>query len=130
MSIKSFGVAVTVGGTAIGKLTAANISGGDTAVHDTTTHQTSTARTFTGGLSDSGSLELEGHYDESDSGQDTLRASQGGSPVAVVVTYSDSSTASFSAVVQSFNPSNPLDEIVTFSASLKISGDVTYAAGA
>ena len=128
--IKSFGVAVSVASNDIGGLTDVSIPEVDVTFVDITTHDSSNYRDFVGGLKDGGTLTLTGAYNISDSGQSYLRtpANQGGAAVAVVVTFSDSSTCSFDAVVGGFGVSNPLDDKVEFTASLKISGDVTYAA--
>jgi predicted secreted protein len=44
------------------------------------------------------------------------------------VTFSDDSTATFTAIVGGYSTTNPLDDTVDFSASLKVTGAVTYAA--
>jgi len=87
MSTKSNGVAVTVGGTAIGGLVDVNISGGDVNNIDTTTHA-SAARTFVGGLVDYGTLELSGKFAIADTGQLALIAGTGDT-AAFIVTYND-----------------------------------------
>lgn len=133
MAIRSFGVAVSVATNDIGDLTEISLPETESADIDVTTHDSANGyREFLGGLKDGGTMTLAGKYDISDTGQAYLRnpANQGGSPVAVVVTFSDSSTASFNAVVKGYGVSNPLDEDVTFTSSLRISGSVTYAAGA
>jgi len=129
--IKSFGVTVTVASNLVGGLTDVSIPEVEVTDIDTTTHDTSGGyRTFVGGLKDGGVLTLSGLFDVADVGQAYLRtpANQGGTAVAVVVTFSDLTTASFNAVVKGCGTSNPLDENVTFTASLKISGAVTYTA--
>ena len=133
MAIKSFGVTVSVGGTAV--LGLVDVSLPEVAVTDidVTTHaSTDSYREFIGGLKDGGVMTLSGKYLIADTGQVKLRdkAQQGGNPVAIVVEFSDNSTASFNAVIKGYGVSNPLDEDVTFTSSLKISGPVTYAVGA
>ena len=129
--IKSFGVTVEVDGNAIGGLTDVSIPEVEVTDIDTTTHDTEGGyRTFVGGLKDGGTLTISGLYDIANTGQVFLRtaANQGGEPVEIVVTFSDGSTATFDTVVKGYGASNPLDENVTFTASFKISGAVTYAA--
>jgi predicted secreted protein len=127
--IKSFGVAVSVATNAIGGLTDVSVSGTDVTFVDITTHDsTGGFKEFVGGLKDGGTLELSGKYDIADTGQIYLRANPGES-ASCVVTLSDSSTASFTAIVGGYSITNPLDDAVDFSASLKITGAVTYAAG-
>ncbi len=131
--IKSFGVTVTVATNLVGGLTDVSIPEVEVTDIETTTHDgTSGYRTFVGGLKDGGVLTLSGLFDIADVGQGYLRnpANQGGSPVAVLVTFSDDSEAAFNAVVKGCGTSNPLDDNVQFTASLKISGPVEYSAGA
>ena len=128
--IKSYGVAVTVATNAIGGLTDVNVSGTEVNFVDVTTHDSSGGyKEFVGGLKDGGTLDLTGAYNIADTGQVYLRANPGTS-AACVVTFSDTSTATFTAIVGGYSTSNPLDDKVEFTASLKITGAVTYAAGA
>lgn len=127
MAIKSNGVAVTVGGTAIGGVLDANLSGIDVNNIDTTTHD-DTARTFVGGLVDYGTCEITGKFDITDTGQLALIAGTGNT-AAFVVTYSDNTTATFSAIIGGFPLSNPLDDTVDFTCSCKVSGAIVVAAG-
>jgi len=125
--MKSFGITVTVGGTAIGKLTDSPISGRDVNIIDITTRSSSgNAKEFVGGLIDNGTMDLTGNYDIGDAGQAALLGWESQTK-SVVVTFSDGTTASFSAVVGAMNQSAPLDDKVEFSCSLKITGPVTYA---
>lgn len=130
MAIKSFGVTVSIDGTAIGGLVSADITGGDVSFIDTTTHEsTSGYREFVGGLKDGGTLELSFKYEIADTGQVKLRnpAIQG-TVVPAVVTFTDLSTASFDVVVGIPSTVNPLDEDVTSTCSCKITGPITYVA--
>lgn len=131
MAIKSFGVTVSVASNNIGGLTDVNLSGTDVSFVDTTTHGSADGfKEFVGGLKDGGTIELTGAYKIADAGQTYLRAAanQGGAPVAVVVEFSDGSTASCSAVVGPYTVSNPQDDKVEFTSTLKVSGKVTFAA--
>ena len=130
MSIKSFGASVAVGSSTVGGLKDINPGGGDVTFVDTTTHDAEDGwKTFVGGLKDGGTLELTGNYDSGDSGQGTLRDGLG-TEESCVVTFSDSSTCSFDGIIGAYNVSNPLDDVVEFTCSIKITGPVTYAAGA
>jgi len=127
--IKSFGISVSVDSNIIGGLTDVSIPEVEVTDIDTTTHDTAGGyRTFVGGLKDGGVLTISGLYDIENTGQAFLRnpANQGGEPVACTVTFSDASEATFDAVVKGYGVTNPLDENVTFSASLRISGPVAY----
>lgn len=126
--IKSFGIGVTAATNAVGGLTDVNVSGGEVSFIDTTTHDSSGGyREFVAGLKDGGTLELTGKYDYSDVGQAYLRGNLGAS-AAFVVTFSDGTKVSFTAIVGAYNTSNPLDDSVEFTSSNKITGAVTWAA--
>lgn len=123
--MKSFGIGVTAASNAIGGLTDVNNSGGDVNMIDTTTHDTAGAKEFLGGLIDEGSIELQGRYADDDVGQSYLQDNPAAT-AAFVVTFSDGSTVSFSGVVGKYEFTNPLDDEIGFSCSVKISGDITY----
>jgi predicted secreted protein len=126
MSIKSFGVSVSVDSAEIGGLTEVNPGGGDVTFIETTTHGGDGWKTYVGGLKDGGTLELSGYYDIDDEGQADLRDNLG-EEAAIVVTFSDDSTATFSGIIGPYNVTNPLDETVGFTSSIKITGEVIYA---
>lgn len=123
---KSFGTAVTVGGTAINGLTDINISGADVPFVDLTTHDSS-AKEFSAGLIDNGTLELSGKFNAADAGQDALRTGTGTS-AAFVVTLPNASTISFSAIIGAMSETIPLEGTVDFSISCKLTGAKTYSA--
>lgn len=126
-TMKSYGVAVTVASNDIGDLTDVVLSGGDVNFVDMTTHDsTSGWKEYIGGLKDGGTLELTGAYNAADTGQDYLRSNPGAT-AAVVVTLSNGATASFSGIVGMVQLSNPLDDKVEFSCSIKVNGVITYA---
>lgn len=127
--MKSFGVGITVATNAVGGVTEINKSGGDVNFIDTTTHDTTGAREFIGGLLDEGTIEISGRYADDDVGQSYLQDNPGAT-AAVVITFSDTSSIGFNAVIGAVDITNPLDEEVGFSCSLKISGDVTWTASA
>jgi len=127
MAIKSFGIGVTINTTAIGELTDVTPGGADVNFIDVTAHDSAGGwKKFIGGLSDGGTLELTGNYKFSDAGQAALIA-QRGQQAAIVVTFSDSTTSTFNAIVGAYNLSNPLDDKVEFTCSLKVTGAITLA---
>jgi predicted secreted protein len=126
MSIKSFGVKVEIDEEEVGGLKEVNPGGGDVTFIETTTHGGDGWKTYIGGLKDGGTLELSGDYDIDDDGQALLRDSLGETET-VVVTFSDESTTTFSGIIGPYNVTNPLDETVGFTSSIKITGEVTYA---
>jgi predicted secreted protein len=125
MAIKSFGISVTIGGTAIAELTDVTVGGVDVNFIDTTAHDSSGGwRTFLGGLTDPGTIDLTGNYKQTDAGQAALISGRGTS-VAVNITFSDSTNVTCSAIVGGYNLSNPQDDKVEFTCSLKITGAIT-----
>lgn len=132
MAIRSFGIAVTIDGSAVGGLVSADINGGDVTFIDSTTHESADGyREFVGGLKDGGTLELSGKYIFADAGQGKLRnPTIQGTDVPAVVTFSDSSTAEFDVIVGIPSTTGPLDETVDWTCSCKITGPVTYSNGA
>ncbi len=128
MAINSFGIAVTVGGSAVGELTDVSIGGTDVNMIDVTTHGSAGGyREFIGGLKDSGTLEMTGKFVKGDAGQVELRDNPGVAS-AVVVTFSDGTTAAFDSIIGPYTVSNPLDDAMEFNASVKITGAITYTA--
>jgi hypothetical protein len=124
MAIRSFGITVTLGATAITGLTDVQISGRDVNDIETTTHGSSgNAKSFIGGLIDNGTLELTGNFSGSHAGiaymEDAL-----GTVVAAVVTYSDTSTHTFSVVIHPPTVTNGIDGLIEFTASHKITGAI------
>ena len=125
MAIKSFGISVTIGGTAIAELTDVSVSGVDVNFIDTTAHDSSGGwKTFLGGLTDPGSIELTGNYKQSDAGQAALVSGRG-TNVAVNITFSDATNVTCNAIIGGYNLSNPQDDKVEFTCSLKITGAIT-----
>ena len=125
MAMKSFGVTVTLGGTAIDELTDVQITGRDVTSIETTNYgSTGNAKTFIGGLIDNGTLELTGRFDGTSTGISYMEANAG-TVVAAVVTYSDASTHLFSVVVGLPSVTNPLDDATEWTASHKITGAIT-----
>ena len=126
--IKSFGIGVTVATNAIGGLTDVGLPGVEVSIIDITTHDSSGGyKEFTSGLKDAGNLELTGKYNYADVGQDYLKDNPGAS-AAFVVTFSDGTKASFTAIIGGYQTTNPLDDAVEFSCSSKITGAIQWAA--
>lgn len=124
---KSFGSTVTIDSTEITGLTDINVSGSEIPTIDITTHDSS-AREFVAGLKDYGTLELNGKFDASAGGQDTLRSSVGDVASFVITLPNGTTSISFDAVVGPCSESFPLDGTVDFTCSCKLTGDKTYSA--
>lgn len=126
--IKSFGTRVYIGPTLVGGLKSVELPETEVTDIDLTTHNSASEyREFAGGLKDGGTATLGGAYDIADAGQTILRDDDVQGQIRyVTVIFSDGSRVAFNAVVKGYGVSNPLDEDVTFSSSLKITGEVSY----
>ncbi len=124
MSIKTFGIKVSLDGEDIGGLTSVTPGGKDLNFIQTTTHSNvDGVHRFLGGLLDNGALELEGNYDIEDDGQ--LKIIDNPAAIKpVIITFSDESRSLFNAVVGAYNITNPLDDVVGFTSSLKVTGEI------
>ena len=126
MAIRSHGATISVATNNIGGFLNHSMSG-STAPEIKTTTQADDADTFVGGIPDYGTLEITGQFLVADAGQTYLRSNLGAT-AAFVVTYSDGTTDSFSGVISSYDKDNPEDDVVGFTSSIKISGEVTTTA--
>ena len=90
-------------------------------------------RTFLGGTIDSGEMSLEVQYDPTSTRGAELEASWEATatvaPVAkeCVITFSDSSTYTFNAILTGMQVTAAMDSVVTASVTLKVSGAITVA---
>ena len=90
-------------------------------------------RTFLGGTIDSGEMSLEVQYDpNSTSGAEleaTWKATAGAAPTAkeCIITFSDSSTYTFDAILTGMQVTAAMDSVVTASVTLKVTGAITVA---
>lgn len=93
------------------------------------TNLSSTAKEFRVGLQDFGSFSFEWDVDFDDAGQNAVRAAQASGAVKTfVLTLPDSSTATFTGLVKNATSlSGGVDQVVTGSVNIKITGAVTFA---
>ena len=130
MAITSNGAAFTYNSVAIGDILSISAPSVTVATIDTT-NIADVYRTFLGGTIDSGSMTLELNYDPHGTAGAALEAeweaTAANAPVArtCVITFSDSSTYTFSAIMTGFSVTLATDAAVTASATFKISGAVT-----
>ena len=128
-AITSNGTTVTWNGT-IADVVSISAPSVSVATIDTTDLE-SVHRTFLGGTIDSGEVTLEIMYDpKSDTDiEDAWDDSASAAPVEsnMVITFTDSSTYTFAAIMTGFSVSVATDAAVTASATFKISGAVTVA---
>lgn len=115
--------------TTVGKLTSVGKIAPDSKEIDVTTLDSQGYREYMQGFRDSGEVEISGFHTKSDLGQQALRAAyESGKPGAAKVTFSDGTTASFTAFVKSYAlGAAEVDGAVGFGATLRISGGVTIA---
>lgn len=85
-------------------------------------------REFIGGFKDGGEVGIDGALDaETGTNQQTMfDALQAGTAVPCIITYPNGSKWTFSGVVTKFATSADLEDVVTFSASIKVSGAPTF----
>ena len=86
----------------------------------------STWRTFIGGIKDGGECSFEIAYDPSGTDHQALETDIVGASKAVSIAWSDSTTCTFSAIITSFSPTASLDDKLTCSIGMKITGAVTF----
>ena len=129
-AIKSFGAVVSIHSSIVGGVTDISIPETDTTMIDVTNHGTTGGyREFIAGLKDGGVMTISGHFIAGDPGQGKLQNPTDGEAVSASVVFSDGSSASFEGVSVGYGITNPLDEVVGFSGSFKISGPITIATG-
>jgi hypothetical protein len=113
----------------VGEMTDFSGLGGSASEIDVT-HLGSSAREFVMGLKDSGSLTVELQFEPGDVGQIFLRQRQDvlSVPTAFVMRLSDPSSTviEFDAFVQGFSISGAVDDKVTASVTLRITGVVDF----
>ena len=132
MAITGNGTTFSYNSVAIGDIVSISAPSVSVATIDTTS-VASVYRTFLGGTIDSGEMGLEIMYDPNSTAGAALEAeweaTASAAPVerACVITFSDSSTYTFNAILTAFSASVAIDDKVTASVSLKVSGSITIA---
>ena len=95
---------------------------------DVTTHQSANkTREFIAGLIDSGEVTVEFLLDSDDGGQNKLIEDVGGEADTFVLTLPGDIVWEFSAYVRSYSPGAPLDDRMTGTSVLKLTGETTLA---
>lgn len=129
MAITSNGTTFSYNSIAIGDVLSISTPSVSVATIDTT-GIADVFRTFLGGTIDSGEMSVEIMYDPNSTAGTVLEAewesTASAAPTAkeCVITFSDSSAYTFSAVLIGFSSSIALDDKVTASVSLKVSGSI------
>lgn len=126
-AIIGFGATLSIGGAAVAALTSLTGPGLSRDIIDLSNHDGEGYMTFASGLSDPGELSIEGMFD-STAGQDTLVSNlEAAAPVEFIITLSDTSTLTFDGFVTAFSTDAPYDGPLTFSATIKATGEVVLA---
>lgn len=128
--VRALGTTITFNAKAIGGLTSIGEITPDSEELDATTLDSAGGyREFLQGFKDSGELPLSGFLVKADLGQAELRTGYGSGDIdQTVITFPDSTTATFNAYVKSYTiGAADVDGIVGFGATLRISGAVTVA---
>ena len=123
-AVTANGTTVSVGGTAIGNLLSVSPTSLSVATIDSTSMGDSW-RTFIGGLKDGGECSFEISYDPSLASHTSLEGYIDGDNYVILITWSDETTCTFNAIITSFSPSAAIDDKLTCSVGLKITGAVT-----
>lgn len=110
-----------------GEITSIDGPGGSNSEIDVTS-MNSTSKEFRNGLRDSGEVSLEMNFVPGDVGQVDLREQQAKTNTAgnYVMTLSDDTTLTFSAFVRNFRAQGAVDDKVSASCTLRVTGDVTW----
>ena len=131
MAITSNGTTFSYAGGAVADVISISAPTVSTATIDTTNME-AIHRTFIAGTIDSGTMSLEIMYDpNSDTDiEDAWDNTAVAAPVfkTCIITFSDSATFTFDAILVGFSASVSIDDKVTASIELKITGAVTVAA--
>ena len=114
--------------TTLGSTQTHNVSGGNT--------QATPTRAFLGGFADSGEVTLELQMGLSDNGgvgndekhETLLDDMVAGTARSAVITLAATDTMTFSGIITGLSINNAVDEVVTMSVTIKVSGDVTLSA--
>lgn len=124
-AVTANGTTITVDSQLIGNLISVTPASVSVATIDST-DMDSTWRTFIGGLKDGGECGFEIAYDPSDASHTALETDIDGASKTVSIAWSDATTCTFSAIITSFSPSAAIDDKLTASVGMKITGAVTF----
>jgi len=113
--------------TKVGEVTDIDGPDGDTPEIDVT-NLSSTKREYALGLPAEGNIEISGNWDPDNAQQTALRTAHDNRTVTnFKIVYSDSPATedSFAGLVKTFNKSTKIDDVVKFTATIRVTGDIT-----
>lgn len=130
MAKRALGTTLAIGTTTVGGLT--SISGvelsADT-IDVTTLDSEGGYREFINGFVDGGEVGAEGYMSDLGTGEAALIALVGGTEQECVITFSNGATWTFDGVVTGFSTNAALEDPLSFSITVKVSGKPVFAAG-
>ena len=130
MGKRALGTKLTIGSTTVGGLT--SISGleisADT-IDVTTLDSADGYREFIPGLIDGGEVSAEGYLSDLGSDEATLTGLIGGEEQSCDITFANGAKWAFDAIVTGFSTSADLEDPLSFSITLKVTGKPTLTAG-
>ena len=131
-AVTANGTTLTYDGVAIADIVSISAPSISIATIDTTSIA-DVYRTFLAGTIDSGEMSIEVQYDPNETGSAKLEAeweaTQSAAPLAkgVVITFSDSSTYTFNAILTGMQVTAATDSVISASINLKVTGAITVA---
>jgi predicted secreted protein len=130
MAKRALGTTLAIGSTTVGGLT--SISGvelsADT-IDVTTLDSAGGYREFINGFVDGGEVSAEGYLSDLGTAEATLVTMVGADEEECVITFSNGATWTFDGVVTGFSTSADLEDPLSFSITVKVSGQPVFAAG-
>lgn len=130
MAERALGTTLTVGSTAVGGLT--SISGVEVSadtIDVTTLDSADGYREFISGLIDGGEVSAEGYLSDLGTNEATLTGLIGGEAQSCDITFANGAKWAFDAIVTGFSTSADLEDPLSFSITLKVTGKPTLTAG-
>lgn len=127
---KALGTKLKIDSTTVGKLT--SISGVEVSADtiDTTTLDTSdNYRTYISGLVDGGEVSAEGYLNDVGTDEATIYGLVGGEAKACEIEFPKGAKWAFNGIVTGFSTGADLEDLVTFSITIKVTGKPTFTAG-
>lgn len=97
-------------------------------IDSTTLDSAGSYRSFVSSFKDAGEVSLEGYYDYT-AHSPLLTDFEAGTVGSYTITFPNGSNWTFSAVVTGFQTGAELEDLVSFSSTLKVSGKPTLAGG-
>lgn len=130
MAKRALGTTLAIGSTTVGGLT--SISGvemsADT-IDVTTLDSAGGYREFINGFVDGGEVSADGYLSDSGTDEEALAGLVGADEQSCVITFSNGATWTFDGIVTGFSTSADLEDPLSFSITVKVSGQPVFAAG-